>query len=93
MSKAIFLLEHDQGLRHTAYFNHAVIAPGDNCRKTRSYDRDIFEVESDGAREYPGVEKTAQLKCLRGTDSCLPESQNKMGLGYKSHYRFVSAAV
>lgn len=87
------MLEHDQGLRHTAYFNHAVIAPGDNCRKTRSYDRDIFEVESDGAREYPGVEKTAQLKCLRGTDSCLPESQNKMGLGYKSHYRFVSAAV
>lgn len=81
MSKAIFLLEHDQGLSHTAYFNRAVIAPGDNCRKTGSYDTDIFEVESDRARGYPGVEKTAQLKCLRGTDSCLPESQNKMELG------------
>lgn len=81
MSKAIFLLEHDQGLSHTAYFNCAVIAPGDNCRKTRSWDTDIFEVESDRARGYPGVEKTAELKRLRGTDSCLPESQNKMGLG------------
>lgn len=93
MSKAIFLLEHDQGLSHTAYFNRAVIAPGDNCRKTRSYNTDLFKVESDTAREYPGVEKTAQLKCLRGTDLCLPESQNKTGLGYKSHYRFVSEAV